>query len=145
MSPSIMHFIHPSMLLNGIHLHSQGFTPFFFFLAALGLRCCTWVFSSCGEQGLLFTAVRGLLIAVASLCCGARAVGARASVVVAHGLSSCGARALECRLSSCGARALLLRVMWDLPRPGFKPVSPALAGGFLTTVPPGKPECFILK
>ena len=29
--------------------------------------------------------------------------------------------------------------MWDLPGPGFEPVSPALAGGFLTTVPPGKP------
>ena len=29
--------------------------------------------------------------------------------------------------------------MWDLPGPGLKPVSPALAGGFLTTVPPGKP------
>ena len=38
--------------------------------------------------------------------------GMRASVVVAHGLSSCGhglsscgLRALECRLSSCGAQA----------------------------------------
>ena len=29
--------------------------------------------------------------------------------------------------------------MWDLPGPGIEPVSPALAGGFLTTVPPGKP------
>ena len=29
--------------------------------------------------------------------------------------------------------------MWDLPRPGIEPVSPALAGGFLTTSPPGKP------
>ena len=28
--------------------------------------------------------------------------------------------------------------MWDLPGPGIKPVSPALAGGFLTTAPPGK-------
>ena len=28
--------------------------------------------------------------------------------------------------------------MWDLPRPGLKPLSPALAGGFLTTAPPGK-------
>ena len=28
--------------------------------------------------------------------------------------------------------------MWDLPRPGPEPVSPALAGGFLTTVPPEK-------
>ena len=37
------------------------------FMAALGLHCCAWDFSSCGEQGLLFIAVRGLLIAVASL------------------------------------------------------------------------------
>ena len=29
--------------------------------------------------------------------------------------------------------------MWDLPGPGREPVSPALAGGFLTTAPPGKP------
>ena len=28
--------------------------------------------------------------------------------------------------------------MWDLPGPGIKPVSPALAGRFLTTGPPGK-------
>ena len=37
------------------------------FLAVLGLHCCMRAFSSCGEQGLLFVAVRGLLIAVASL------------------------------------------------------------------------------
>ena len=30
--------------------------------------------------------------------------------------------------------------MWDLPGPGIEPVSPALAGGFLTTVPPGKSQ-----
>ena len=29
--------------------------------------------------------------------------------------------------------------MWDLLRPGIKPVSPALAGGLFTTEPPGKP------
>ena len=28
--------------------------------------------------------------------------------------------------------------MQDLPRPGIEPVFPALAGGFLTTAPPGK-------
>ena len=44
-----------------------GFFFFFFFLAALGLCCRTRAFSSCGEQGLLFVAVHGLLIAVASL------------------------------------------------------------------------------
>ena len=40
---------------------------FFFFLAALGLHCCIWAFSSCSEWGLLFIEVHGLLIAVASL------------------------------------------------------------------------------
>ena len=35
--------------------------------------------------------------------------------------------------------------MWDLPRPGLEPVSPALAGRFLTTVPPGKPWGFFLR
>ena len=39
----------------------------YLFLAALGLRCCVRAFSSCGERGLLFIAVHGLLIAVASL------------------------------------------------------------------------------
>ena len=36
-------------------------------LAALGLHCCARAFSSCSERGLLFVAVRGLLIVVASL------------------------------------------------------------------------------
>ena len=35
--------------------------------------------------------------------------------------------------------------MWDLPEPGLEPVSPALAGRFLTTVPPGKSSLFVLK
>ena len=55
------------------------------------------------------------------------------------GFRSCGLRALERRLSSCCARASLLRGMWELPEPGLEPLSPALAGGFLTTAPLGKP------
>ena len=39
----------------------------YLFLAALGLCCCVWAFSSCSARGLLFVAVHGLLIAVASL------------------------------------------------------------------------------
>ena len=35
--------------------------------------------------------------------------------------------------------------MRDLPGPGLEPVSPALAGGFLTTAPPGKPLDSFLK
>ena len=69
---------------------------------------------------------------------GLSSCGAWASVVVAHELSSCGLQALERRLSSCGARAELLHGMWGLPGPGIEPVSPVLAGRFLTTEPPGK-------
>ena len=39
----------------------------YLFMAALGLCCCEQAFSTCGEWGLLFIAVHGLLIAVASL------------------------------------------------------------------------------
>ena len=35
--------------------------------------------------------------------------------------------------------------MWDIPRPGIEPLSPALAGGFLTTAPPGKTTKAILR
>lgn len=56
-----------------------------------------------------------------------------------HGLGSCGSQALEHRLNSCGAWVQLLRDMWDLPRTGIEPMSPALVGRFLTTEPPEKP------
>ena len=61
---------------------------------------------------------------------------------MAHGLSICGSRALECSISSCDPRASLLHGTWDLPGPGLEPglVSPALAGGFLTTAPLGKSQ-----
>ena len=35
--------------------------------------------------------------------------------------------------------------MWDLPGPEIKPMSPALAGGFFTTVPQGKPKKTLFK
>ena len=50
-----------------------------------------------------------------------------------RGLSCCGAQAPDAQ-----AQQLWLCSMWDLPRPGLEPVSPALAGGFSTTAPPGK-------
>ena len=56
------------------------------------------------------------------------------------GFSSCGSQVLERRLSSCGTQAQLLRGMWDLPRSGIEPMSPALAGRFLTTEPPRKTQ-----
>ena len=92
---------------------------YLFILAVLGLRFCARAFSSCGERGPLFIAVRRPLTIVASL-------------VAEHRLQMR-------RLSSCGSRAQLLRGMWDLPRPGLEPASPALAGRLSTTAPPGKP------
>ena len=88
-------------------------------MAVLGLRFCARAFSSCGKWGPLFIAVRRPLTIVASL-------------VAEHKLQTR-------RLSNCGSRAQLLRGMWDLLGLGLEPVSPALAGGFLTTAPPGKP------
>ena len=98
-------------------------------MAALGLCCYAGAFSSCGERGLLFVAVLGLLLL--------RSMGSRLT-----GFSSCGSRALEHSLTSCDTQAWLLRGMWDLPGSGLKPVSPPLAGGFLTTVSPGKSRTF---
>ena len=91
-------------------------------MAVLGLCFCARAFSSCGKWGPLFIAVRGPLTVTASL-------------VVEHRLQTC-------RLSNCGSRTQLLRGMWDLPRPGLEPVSPALAGRLPTTAPPGKPHPF---
>ena len=82
--------------------------------------------------------VSRLLTAVVPLAVEHRLEGTRASGVATRGLSSCGSRALEHRLNSSGARSQLLYSMWDLPGSGIKPVSPALAGGFFTTEPPGK-------
>ena len=87
------------------------------------LRFCARAFSSCSKWGPLFIAVRGPLTVAASL-------------VAEHRLQTR-------RLSNCGSRAQLLRGMWDLPRPGLEPVSPALAGRFSTTAPPGKPDIFL--
>ena len=50
----------------------------------------------------------------------------------------CGSRLQANWLSSCGQGAQLLRTMWDLPESGIEPLSPAFAGGFLTTEPPRK-------
>ena len=49
------------------------------------------------------------------------------------GVSCCRAQALEHRLRLRSTQASLLHDTCDLPRPGIQPVSPALAGRFLTT------------
>ena len=88
----------------------------------------------------VFVAAHGLFIAVASLVAEHGLQVLRLQQLWHAGFSSCGSRALERRLSSCGTWAQLLRSMWHLPGLGFEPVSPALAGRFLITAPPGKPN-----
>ena len=94
-------------------------------MAVLGLRFCARAFSSCSKRGPLFIAVRGPLTIAASL-------------VAEHKLQTR-------RLSNCGSRAQLLRGIWDPPRPGLEPVSPALAGRLSTTAPPEKPQGVFLE
>ena len=62
------------------------------------------LFSNCGERGYSLAAVHRLLIAASSIV-EHELQSAWASVVVAHGLISCGSWAREHRLSSCGAWA----------------------------------------
>ena len=96
----------------------QFFLSFFFFLtfvcvflAVLGLHCC----SVSPPAAVLGLSLRRLLLS--------HSAGSRA-----HGLSS------------CGAQGQLLRGVWGPPESGTEPVSPASAGGFFTTEPPGKPK-----
>ena len=96
-----------------------------FIIVVLGPCCCSQIFSSYSEGGSSPVAVcvgfsmRGLLLR-----------------------QSLGSRAY--RLSNCSTQAQLLHGTRDLPRPGIKPMSPALAGRFLTTGPPGKSStCFL--
>ena len=88
-------------------------------MTVLSLRFCARAFPSCGKWGPLLIVVCGPLTIAASL-------------VAEHRLQTR-------RLSNCGSWAQLLRGMWDPPRPGLEPVSPALAGRPSTTAPPGKP------
>ena len=99
--------------------YSDRFLRFVYLaLAVLGLQGCG-LSSSCRERGPPLVAAHGLLLPLASLAAE----------------RSWRARGLPC----CGAQAYLLCGTWALPRPGTEPVSPALAGGFLTARPSGKP------
>ena len=98
------------------------FFSFKLYLAVLGLGCCAWVFSSCGEQGLL---------------CSWSVV---TSLVVKHGLWSAGSAFVAHGLSCSAAYGILV------PGTGMETMPPALAGRFFTTGPPGKPfRLFLMR
>ena len=95
----------------------------YLFLAMLGLCCYVGFSLAAASRGHSLVA-RGLLTAAASL-------------VVEHGLQSEGSIVVFQGLSYSES-------MWDLPRPGFKPLSLALAGVFFTTESAGRPPTYSL-
>ena len=68
-----------------IEMHSFIYLFIYLFMAVLGLRFCVRAFSSCGERGPLFIAVRGSLTVAASPVAEHR--------LQMHRLSNCGSRA----------------------------------------------------
>ena len=103
-------FPHELYLLEDGYLKKKSFACL---LSALGFRC---------HVGFSLVAQSGGY----SLSCG--------------GFRCCGTQAGEHRLSSCGVQTWLLRGVWDLPRPGIKPMFPPLVGRFFSTEPPRKPR-----
>ena len=100
------------------------------FVVVLGLRCCSG-----------FSPVVGAGVVLHLRCAGSswwRCL-----------LAKQGPWSLGSVVAVLWLRASLLHSVWNLPRPGSKPLSaasPAFTGGFFTTAPPGKPcSCFTQK
>ena len=106
--------------------HSTVFFFKIYFLAVVGLCCCTQAFSSCGKEVL--SCGRWDYCSGFS-CCRAQALSMWASVVAV------------CGLSSCGTWIQLLRDTWGPPESGIKLVSLAQQGR-LCLGPPVKPSMY---
>ena len=115
-APPSAHTVKHRLFLRD-YLHISCFVQLLFiywFLAVLALGCCAG-FSPAAGSGACAVVVCRLLIEVACL-------------VADSGLWSTGP-----------VVAQLLCSLWNLPGSGIELVSPALAGRFFTTEPPGKP------
>ena len=110
------------VFLSFLNMNLQfGELGFFFFFLKQSLFGCT-----------------GCLRSVHALCSGGVWASPRG------GGSRCRAQALgHTGSSSCSTWTQLLPGIWNLPEPEIELLSPALAGGFLTTVPPGKSCVFL--
>ena len=120
-----MFILYPAFLLNLLLPLVASFG--FFFLAVLGLHCCTRIFSSFREWGLLSSCGTQASHCGVLSCWRAWAPRCWGFSSCSTWLSICGSRALEHRLGSCGTRAYLLLGMWDLPGSGIEPMSLTLA------------------
>ena len=117
-SKTMFYWIRASALFSNYYL--RQFLSFF--LSVLGLLCCTQAFSSCGEQGLLSCNAQFPHCSVLLQSTGS---GHLASVVAV------------CRLRYSTAQHV------ESSGPETTPVSPVLAGRFLSTMPPGKFNKFL--
>ena len=124
----MLHVAHRIINCRPLPLFFYYFICFFIYSCAASLLL-GGLFSACSKQGLLF----GCSMQAFS-CGGMRVLGC-------VGLSSCSRQTQWLWL--LGSRTQTQQLwcsMWDLPRPGIKLMSPALAGGFFTTEPAGKPS-----
>ena len=94
-----------------------------------------WAFSSCSEWGL----ISRFLLVVASLVTEYGLWSSRASALAAH-------RLYRMHAQQVWGLSFVAHGMWNLLGPGIKSMPLILAGGFLTTGPPGKsPKVFPLE
>ena len=128
MDLSLLTFFDLPLSSPSLHLQTRLFWIWFnLLLAVLGLRCHTRTFSA------------------VSLLSGAGVFTAAAPLTAEHRLSVCGPGSVFVLAGSRARGLQWLRCTgllvafgtWNLPGPGVESVSPALAGGFLSTAPPG--------
>ena len=108
-------------------------------MALLGLHCCAGFSLAVARRGYSLLPGTGFSLRRVFLLqglCGLRALGCT-------GFSTCHVRAQQLWFQGSRPQAQYLwhmGFMWDLPGAGIELVSPALAGRFFTTEPPGKPS-----
>ena len=107
---------------------------FAFFFVCL-LKIYIFIFGGAGSLLLCGFSVVAMCRGYSVVVCGFLMV--VASLVAEHGL-----QVLE--LQWVWHESLVAPQQWDLPRPETEPVSPTLAGGFLTTRPQGK-SCLLFN
>ena len=116
-------------------------------MVALGLRCCVQAFSSLVSRGcsLLYVgfSLQGFPCCYRLKVHGLPKLQHAGSAVVTCGFQQLQLKSSRARAQQLCAWALVALHMWDLPNPRIKPMSPALAGRFLSTVSPEK-SCNLL-
>ena len=132
-----------SMFLPALIPLGWFFIPFFFSFGLPGLRCCrSQALSSCSERGCSLLRCTGFSLRWLLML---QSPGSRRTCCsrAAWGLSGCGFQTPEHRLRCCGTGLSCSAASGIFLDQGPHPC-PALAGGFLTAEPPGRPQAHTL-